>query len=47
MKAHLCRILAIYAASIAQWLEPRPPDPAVVGSSPGWADIYVPAISEV
>ena len=24
------------APSIAQWLEPRPSDPAVVGSSPGW-----------
>ena len=23
-------------ATIAQWLEPRPSDPAVVGSSPGW-----------
>ena len=25
--------------SRAQWLEPRPSDPVVVGSSPGWADI--------
>ena len=32
-----------YIASIAHCLEPRPSDPAVVGSSPG-ADIYVPAI---
>ena len=29
--------------SIAQWLEPRPSDPAVVGSSPG-GDGHVPAI---
>ena len=32
--------------SIAQWLEPQSyaSNPAVVGSSPGGADIYVPAM---
>ena len=28
----------------ARWLEPRPSNPAVVGSSPGGADIHVPAV---
>ena len=32
----------IMSVSIAQWLEPWPSDPAVVGSNPGWG--YVPAI---
>ena len=30
------RIFQYGPASIAQWLEPRPSDPEVVSSSPGW-----------
>ena len=36
--------ILIQSVSIAQWLEHRPPKPAVVGSSLGGTDIYVPAI---
>ena len=37
---HIFRIQPI----IAQWLEPQPSNPVVMGSGPGRADIYVPAI---
>ena len=36
--------LPLESASIAQWLEPRSSDPAVVGSGPGWGGHNVPAI---
>ena len=34
----------LLSVSIAQWLERRSPNTAVVGSSPSGADIYVPAM---
>ena len=45
-KLYICHFMSLVcvSTSIAQWLEHLPSNSAVVGSSPGGVDIYVPAI---